>query len=805
MIDEQALWDRVADAFDRIEPLPESDRAEALAALDPGVRARVEAMLASGERTGILDSLDRTGATTPVPASLAPGARVGAFTVEAFVGRGGMGEVYRAVRTDPAFEQRVALKLLRIDAVTDEALFARERRLLSRLEHPSIARLIDGGVTPGGRSWMAMAYIEGQPLDAWCRERSASLDDRLRLFGDVCDAVSFAHANLIVHRDLKPANIMVDRRGRVQLLDFGIAKLLGDAGDDQTLVSSMLMTPHYAAPEQLEDGPITVATDVHALGVILYELLSGTPPWRGSGSLPAIVRRIVADDPEAPSRAAAANPAVPVPAAALRGDLDAIVLKALRKEPRLRYDSVAELADDIRRSRDRRPVLARAGSRRYRAQRFLSRNRWAIGGAAAILIAILAGTVGIAIQAHRTAVQRDAALAEARRSDSIVQTLTLMLSQGGNHGDQTLKQTLDAAAGRLLRTLDAGARSGRAVAAVADLYVNIQDPKGSYALLKDALARGIGSDDPVATAGLRLRLADAAMSTGAKDDVPGLLDQAERALDADPERNAAQLQQIISTRAGLARRQRDYDRAIALLTDSLPDAERAYAGNDSELLTRYNNILVYLIEANRLAAAGPIFARAERVMAAPGQRDTIQALGIELIRGGWQLRGGDPVAAERTFTAVAARRRTLYGETAGLANDLTLLGRARVARRDFAGALRALSEARPLALKFLGPSALPTLNISMTTAQALAEMGRTDAARRELAVVRQAAAAMPSPNPIAPQLALVDAVIAINEGRRAAAQAASQGARRTLIEMGPAGAYGLMQLKPVEARVAAMR
>ncbi|MCP3734648.1 protein kinase [Sphingomonas sp. RP10(2022)] len=803
--DDVTLWERIAREFDRIQPMPQGARAAALAKCDPIVRTRVEAMLASLEQTGILDQADQTQASAPVPASLAPGAQVGPFTIEAFIGRGGMGEVYRAIRTDAAFQQRVALKLLRIDAVTDAALFARERRLLSKLEHPAIARLIDGGITAEGRSWMAMAYVEGQSLDRWCKERGASLDERLRLFGEVCDAVGFAHANLIVHRDLKPANILVDGRGRAQLLDFGIAKLIDDAGDEQTLVTSMMMTPHYAAPEQLEDGPITVATDVHALGVILYELLSGSPPWRAGGSLPAVVQRIVADDPEPPSRAAAAHARPPVAPAALRGDLDAIVLKALRKEPHARYASVAALADDIRRSRDLRPVAARAGSRRYRMQRYVRRNRWAIAAVSAVLVAIAAGTIGVAIQAHRAAVQRDAALAEARRSDSIVQTLTLMLGQSGNAGELTLKQALDASAARLLRTLDRSARSGRTVNVLSDLYVNTQDAKGSYDLTKAALARGIGGDDPVVTAEMQANLADAAMATGAKDDVPGILDRAEAVLAADRERNAVPLQQIVATRAGLARRQRDYDRAIGLLMDNMAAAERAFAGNESALLTRYNNLLVYLIEANRLAQAGPIFARAERVMALPGQRDTIQSLGIELIHGGWQLRGGDPATAERTFATVAARRRALYGATPGLANDLTWLGRARLAQRNFTGAMQALTEARPLAVKYLGATSLPTMNIDMAIAQTLAELHRTDDARRALAGVRQAVAAMPSPNPVVPQLALVDAVIAINDHQRAAALAAAGQARAVLTAMGPAGAYGLMQLRQIDQRIAAMR
>ncbi|WP_404338545.1 protein kinase [Sphingomonas sp. MMS12-HWE2-04] len=714
-----------------------------------------------------------------------------------------MGEVYRAHRADVGFEQHVALKLLRIDAVPNEALFARERRMLARLDHPGIARLIDGGVTPEGRPWMAMAFIEGQPIDQWVRTERPPLETRLRAFRDICEAVAFAHANLIVHRDLKPSNILIDARGRAQLLDFGIAKLIEESGE-AAATTGALMTPDYAAPEQLGNGVVTVATDIHALGVILYELLAGATPWSGEGgTLSMLVRRVAQEDPAPPSRTAAKQEGAIAPSR-IRGDLDAIVLKALRKDPAARYGSVPELAEDIERFEASLPVRAREGSRRYRFGRYLRRNRWSILAVAAVVAALIGGAVGIAFQAKRTALERDNALAEARRSDAIVQTLTLMFGQTGLSRDLTLKQTLDESALRMLATLDRSARSGTAVNALSDLYVNLQDAKGSHDLLKSALARGIGSESAEVTAKMQANLADSALALGDLDSVDRLLASAQGVLVKDPERNGADLQQIIRTRAAMARRKGDYPTAIKLLTDNLPNAERTLAENDSAMLTMYNNLLVYLIEANRLDEASAVFARVDHALDRPGQRDTMQGLGIDQLRGAVRLRQGDAQGAERVFASVVARRRKLYGDTMGLAIDLTQLAKAQMAATRFAEARVSLLEARPLAIRFLGDRALPVLILNLSLTQSLAELGETDAAAKQLAETRPTIVAMPNPNPLIPQLALTEAIVALKQGNKPAAAAAAARARAGFAAMGPAGAYGLQAIAKIDTRIAAI-
>ena len=800
---EEALWRTVVDAFDRLEPLDPSKRRSALAQLDETTATHVAAMLEGVTRGGILDGSPVDADAEEACASMSTGDRVGQFVLERLLGRGGMGEVYLARRSEASFEQRVALKLLRVDAVPNAAAFDRERRMLARLDHPGIARLIDGGLTAEGRPWMAMSFVDGLPIASWCRANEASLGERLRLTREICDAVAYAHANLIVHRDLKPANILVDARRAPILLDFGIAKLLEDGVD--TLPADVAMTPDYAAPEQLENLPLTVATDIHALGLILYELLTGETPWRGgSTSLAVLVRRVLHERPSAPSKAAQSIARPPVSPTQLRGDLDAIVLKALRKDPDERYATARELADDLARYESGRPVLARAGSRRYRFRKYLWRNRWVVAAVGMIIAALSLGAAGIAIQARRTAVERDNAVAEARRSDSIVQTLTLMFSQGGVSSDLTLKQTLDESSLRLLATLDGSGRSGAAVVAVSELYMNMGDGAGAYDFLSTALERGIGKDDAGASAQIKANLANVAVLLGKNDDAAHLLNEADAIFGSAPERYAGDLLNIVGTRAAIARRQRNYPAAIALLQNSLPDADRVWVANDSALLTHYNNLIVYLLEAGRMADVGPTYARLEPMLRRPGTRDTIQALGLDALRGGWQLREGDAAAAEATMLRVVDRRRKLFGDSAGLATDLSLLGRIRLARGRAAEARVALLEARPLAQRYLGETALPATLIDLSIAQAQAEAGDLAAARAELAAAAPRVRALPPANPLAPQLDITESIIALKSGDKAAAQVASRRARAALTAMGSAGEFGLTTLARLEPRIAAM-
>lgn len=791
-------WDAIMAAFDQIAPLDASARAAALAGLAPDIAPEVERMLAAAELTGVLDGgpLGLGSGAAPQSATLPEGSKIGGFVIDRLLGRGGMGEVYLATRDDPSFRQQVALKLLRVDMAVDEKLFARERRMLARLDHPHIAHFIDGGVTGEGRLWMAMAYVEGETMGAWVTRTNPSLAQRLAVFRQVCEAAAHAHANLIVHRDIKPSNILIDRMGRARLLDFGVASLAEDP--DRSGITGGVLTLHYASPEQLTAGPVTVATDVHALGLVLYTLLADTQPWGDSGSpLSTLVRRIVEDEVRGPSRAEARGPAA-IPASLLAGDLDAIVLKALRKDPAERYPSVAALLADLDAHANFRPVAARKATTGYRIKRFLRRYRWQTAAAAAVLVTLTGGIIATTRQANIAEAERDRALAEARRADSIVQTLTLALAQGGSTGDLTFRQTLDQTAKRLLETLDGSERSGATANAVADLYIFLQDAAAAQAFLDAALAKGIGKNSPLETARLMASLGNVEVIIGKMDRAPALLDRADAMLPPGTPESEATRESIISTRASIKRRGGDLDAAIALIGD-LDRAERAFGGDQSQLLVRYNNLLVYLIEAGRMDEAAAVFARADGMLAKSNLGNTIQALGIEQLRAAVMMRTDRNTEAGNVLRGLIERRRRLYGESPALASDLSLYSRQQLAERSFETAEAAANEARPMLARFLGDGAPPVVMQDLASAQILAEQGKIAPARALVAKVEEAAAAIP---PLAPQLGLTRAVIALKEGDKSAATTALDTAEAGFKALGPAGTFGLQGVAKTRERVA---
>ncbi len=793
-------WDAIMAAFDAIAPLAADAREGALERLDPAIADQVRRMLAAGELTGILDGgpLGLTSGAAPQSAALQAGTRIGGFVIERLLGRGGMGEVYLATRDDPSFRQQVALKLLRVDMAVDEKLFARERRMLARLDHPGIAHFIDGGVSPEGRLWMAMAYVEGETMSAWVRRVNPSLAERLTVFRQVCEAVAHAHANLIVHRDIKPSNILIDRQGRARLLDFGVASLAEDP--DRSGVTGGVLTLHYASPEQLTAGPVTVATDIHALGLVLYALLADAQPWGDNGSpLSTLVRRIVEDEVSGPSRAEARGAAA-IPATLLAGDLDAIVLKALRKDPADRYPGVAALLADLDAYAEFRPVAARAATRGYRLKRFVRRYRWQVAAAGALVLTLTGGIITTTQQARIAADERDRALAEARRADSIVQTLTLALAQGGSSGDLTFRQTLDQTAKRLLETLDGSERSGTTANAIADLYIFIQDAAAAQGFLDAAVTKGIGKDSPIQTARLTASLADTELFMGKLDRVPALLDKADAMLPPDAAASEEVREAIRGTRGSLARRKGDLDTALALIGD-LDRAERAFGGNQSQLLVRYNNLLVYLIEAARLEQADAVFSQADKLLANSDLGDTIQALGLDQLRAAVLMRTDRNTDAGAVLRRLIERRRRLYGESPALASDLSLYARQQLAEGQYASAEKAAAEARPMLVQYMGEAAPPVAMQDIAMAQIAAEQGKLAEARARLAAAMPLVTALPPGNPITPQFDLSLGIVELAARDKAAANAALDKAEAGFKASGPAGSFGLQGVAKARARV----
>jgi serine/threonine protein kinase len=341
--------------------------------------------------------------------------RLGNYEVLCELGRGGMGVVLLARRADAEYEKRVAIKLIKRGMDSDAVLgrFRAERQILAGFDHPNIARLFDGGTTEDGLPYFVMEYVEGLPIDKYCHQHALSLSERLNLFREICAAVSYAHRHLVVHRDIKRTNILVTTEGVPKLLDFGIAKILQHADGAQplaTMTGLRLMTPEYASPEQVCGDPVTTATDVYSLGVVLYELLTGRLPYRLRGQGPrAVERAIIKEVPARPSTALAKGEnwkfQIPNPKL-LRGDLDNIVLMALRKEPGRRYQSAEQLSEDIGRHLEARPVLARNDTVGYRSAKFVRRNKPVIAVAALVFLSLVGGIIATTWQAQRAREQK---------------------------------------------------------------------------------------------------------------------------------------------------------------------------------------------------------------------------------------------------------------------------------------------------------------------------------------------------------------------------------------------------------------
>ncbi len=419
----KAEWQQVEEVFwSALEQTAENRAAyvQSACAGDENLRAEVEAMLRSHEQAGdfmgqpayqmnaqLLDQ--ETGA-------LQIGETFGDYRILSLLGEGGMGEVYLA--EDTKLDRKVALKLVKSGLGRANLLrhFRREEKILAGLTHPNIARLYGGAVTPDGIPYFVMEYVEGERLDRYCDTRKLKISERLHLFRTICSAVSYAHQHLVIHRDIKPANIRVTAEGEPKLLDFGIAKLVDPQSDpigEQTMTLQSVMTPEYASPEQVRGEGVTTASDIYSLGVVLYELLTGQRPYRIKSRRPDEVARAISEkEPTKPSTALARaidpkskiqNPKW------LRGDLDNIVLMAMRKEPSRRYASVAQFSEDVRRHLEGLPVVARKDTVGYRSAKFIQRHRVGVAAAALVTLAIIAGLIAALWEARQARAQRDVA------------------------------------------------------------------------------------------------------------------------------------------------------------------------------------------------------------------------------------------------------------------------------------------------------------------------------------------------------------------------------------------------------------
>ncbi len=682
------LWRRVSDIFIAAVDLEAPDRSAYLDAAcgnDDELRDEVDSLLGasgSGERVEQLVGTWLTSSGVgPSPRSPV-GQRVGPYVVREELGGGGMADVFLAEREDGQFARRVALKILRYGRRSGELerRFLHERQILARLVHHGIARLYDGGFTDAGLPYIVMEYVDGQPLDRYCDERRLTVSSRLVLFEEVCTAVRHAHRNLVVHRDLKPSNILVTAAGEVKLLDFGIAKLLADEEDrGLTHTNQQIMTPDYASPEQVVGGSVTTATDVYALGVILYELLAGRRPYTTRELTPTVIERVICTEvPRPPSRmlndldeesAATVCHDRGTTRRALRrilsADLDTIVLQALHKDPERRYASAAELREDLRRCRQGRPVQARPDTFGYRSAKFLRRNRLGVAAAAAVLLSLVSGVVATSWQASRAraqsriaAEQRDRARAAAQQSEHVTAFL-IDLFEGSDPnsrtGALTARQILDRGIERVERDL---------------------------------------SDEPAIQGELMLIMAQVSLNLGEYDRAEELLDGAlARARAAHGERSEP-VAEALNEVARLAQAREQVARSDSLLRIVL-DRRRALHGPDDPLVAETaHNLGVSLMAAGRFDSAEVYLERALTIRR--GSPDVpLSTLGVNVSNLAVAAsRLGDRARAEKLHLEALEMQRedlgSVHPEVATTLNNVALL---RYRRGDLAGAAQYMDEA----------------------------------------------------------------------------------------------------------------
>nr|MBA3497784.1 serine/threonine protein kinase [Gemmatimonadales bacterium] len=750
----QADWERLQPLLDALLEQDAAQRGAHLAeigAQDPVLRSQLERMLVSIEAAGdflerpaldlapgLLDSMRaEAGAGGADPMA---GRRIGPYEVLREIGSGGMGAVYLAARADDQYRKQVAIKLVAggVESAEIRRRFLAERQILASLDHPNIARLFDGGVTEAGAPYFVMEYVDGVPIDHYCDAHRLTVEARLALFAGVCDAVQFAHQNLVVHRDLKPGNILVTADGTVKLLDFGIATLLEAPGgggiSPVTEAGHRLLTPEYASPEQLGGELVTTASDVYQLGVLLFELLTGARPYRFGRRSPVEVARVVRETaPVHPSTAAAEPGAAEhrgTTAGRLRrrlaGDLDNIVLMALRKEPARRYASVRELQTDLQRHRDGHPIAARRGTRRYRARKFLGRHRVGAAATALVGMALLLGLVGTTWQAR--VASREAATADAV-TDFVV-SLFAVSDPGESRGQTvTARELLDRGAARVESEL---VGQPEVQAAMLGVLGGVYRTLGAYDAAAPLLERSLALRRSLYRPGdphLAESLSELGVLKTDRSDHAG----------AEP-----LLRQALAIRQ--ARFGDEHPAVLATLTDlaELRRLQGDHAGADSLLgvvVTRRRETLgpAHPDLAVTLTVRG-VLARAQGDYAAAGRmhREALAirralygtnhpAVGESLHNLALVLHGQDRFAeAEQHYReALAVRRRVLGAKHPSIANTLNSLASLQRMTGDFTSAEPLFEEALAMRRELLGPDHRAIAITLVNLAQLKSERGDT--------------------------------------------------------------------------------
>ena len=710
---------------------------------DPVLESRVLAMLAgaAAEEAAI-------GAAADDPAAGSDGlvgTRLGPFRLVERIGKGGMGVVYRALREDADFIQEVAIKRVRrgFDFDDIEARFLRERRILAALDHPNLARFIDGGIDVDGRPWFALEFVRGASVTRWCDVQRLDLRERVGVFLEICAAVQHAHVQLVVHRDLKPANVLVDADGHVKLLDFGIAKLLDDDGDARatTVGFRHALTPEYAAPEQFGSGNIGVATDVYSLGVILYELLAGTLPYevdradlRGAErtvrdaaplALTQGLTRGGADEIDARLRARAGS--ARTLRRQLRGDLARIVYTALEKEPVRRYATVQALSDDLVRWLEGLPVRVAGNRFGYRVGKFFSRHRLAVAFGALAISSLLATTAIALRSAHNERILREKASAEVDRAGALRAYLTLMFRSATQRNTQealTADAILRQGAERIFTHFKDQPEAGQTSALMlSQLYAALGDPEGAAPLLERLLAWPGIEDNPDVLAAARSNMAAVELHRGREPHARELLAAAQAHWNTRPERWRQELASSRTLQARLERARGDTAASIATLDRAITEMRALQRGADAEVAYALVSLSITLAQVGRVDEA---LARARESVdeyTRLGDTDSVEALTALGNRAAIATMLGQNEVALADLRTTSTKL-TVYGPSEALAKANTQLGELLAKMGRFDEALPLLRESLAMAVRFGGEDGRLAAGARQRLAQALLDGDR---------------------------------------------------------------------------------
>lgn len=665
-------------------------------------RRDIEEFLEGGASPILGSEAASLGPVAPGPTPRFEGQRLGPWQLREEIGHGGMSVVYRAARVDGEFEQEAAIKVLRQPGRHPELArrFRVERQILAGLVHPHIARILDGGVSPDGWPWIAMELVDGQPLDEYLRGRSRVAV--LERFGQVCDAVHHAHQHLVVHRDLKPSNILVDPSGTVKLLDFGIAKLLDRSAISSThtvpLTSTgmRLLTPEYAAPEQLRGQAVTTQTDVYALGMILYQLVAGRRPYELGGVGAAELERLVCEQD-------------PPPPASGNGELDTICMKALRKEPGERYATARELQEDLERLAAGKPIRARPTTVGYRLRKFVRRNRLGVAAGGLVVLLSVAFGVAMGVQARATAQARDVARLEAERAGAVSEFLVGVFEAGNPRvaGADTVgaRELLEEGVLRLDHMEGQPELQAQMLDVMARAFHALGQYGRSAALAQRALElhRAGGWDDPVGRARLERRLGAALLGEGRTTEGLSILEAALATLTAELGGDHEETAYAATTLGEALVPLGQPGRADSLLTSSVRTLERVLGPDHPSTLSALDNLCELQVERGEyeraIAVQETVLARRRRVLG-PGHLDVASSLNDLAV---YYRRAGHDARAEEMYRAsIDIKRQVHDGAHPDIALGLLNLGIALGVQGKYDESEVALLEALAMRRELLG-------------------------------------------------------------------------------------------------------